>query len=163
MTAITLVKLPDGSLRGMSEADQVAYKNFKTRLNKLEEGELCSIEAKLPRNGKFHRKFFKMLTVGYDAWEPGRKHKTHKGLEVQKNFEIFRSDVLIAAGFYEQTFGLDGRLRLEAKSISFASMEQPEFEEVYNRCLDVLLQDVLSTYAGREEVNQVVDRMLRFA
>ena len=163
MTAITLVKLPDGSLRGMSESDQVAYKNFKTRLNKLEEGELCSIEAKLPRNSRYHRKFFAMLNLGFDAWEPQRKHKSYKGREVQKNFEIFRSDVLIAAGFYEQTFGLDGRLRLEAKSISFASMEQPEFEEVYNRCLDVLLQDVLSTYAGREEVNQVVDRMLRFA
>jgi hypothetical protein len=163
MSAITLVKLPDGSLRGMSEADQVAYKNFKTRLNKLEEGELCSIEAKLPRNSRFHRKFFAMLNLGYDAWEPQRKHKSYKGREVQKNFEIFRSDVLIAAGFYEQTFGLDGRLRLEAKSISFAKMEEPEFNEVYNRCLDVLLQDVLRTYAGREEVNQVVEKMLRFA
>lgn len=163
MATITLVKLPDGSLRGMSEADQVAYKNFKTRLNKLEEGELCSIEAKLPRNSRFHRKFFAMLNLGFDAWEPERKHKTYKGREVQKNFEIFRSDVLIAAGFYEQTFGLDGRLRLDAKSISFSRMEEPEFSEVYNRCLDVLLQDVLSTYAGREEVNQVIEKMLRFA
>lgn len=163
MTTITLVKLPDGSLRGMSEADQVAYKNFKTRLSRLEEGELCSIEAKLPRNGRYHRKFFAMLQLGFDAWEPERKHKSHKGLAVQKNFEIFRSDVLIAAGFYTQSFGLDGRLRLEAKSISFAKMEQPEFEEVYNRCLDVLLADVLKTYAGREEVNNVVEKMLRFA
>ncbi|HEY0842451.1 DUF1367 family protein [Methylotenera sp.] len=163
MTTITLVKLPDGSLRGMSEADQVAYKNFKTRLSRLEEGELCSIEAKLPRNSRHHRKFFAMLNLGFDAWEPQRKHKSYKGREVQKNFEIFRADVLIAAGFYEQTFGLDGRLRLEPKSISFARMEQPEFEEVYNRCLDVLLADVLSTYAGREEVNNVVEKMLRFA
>lgn len=163
MAAITLVKLPDGSLRGMSEADQVAYKNFKTRLNSLEVGELCAIEAKLPRNGKFHRKFFAMLNLGYDAWEPQRKHKSYKGREVQKNFERFRSDVLIAAGFYTQTFGLDGKLQLEAQSISFANMEQPEFEFVYNRCLDVLLQDVLSTYAGREEVNGVVEKILRFA
>jgi hypothetical protein len=163
VASITLVKLPDGSLRGMSEADQVAYKNFKTRLNSLEVGELCAIEAKLPRNGKFHRKFFAMLNLGYDAWEPQRKHKSYKGREVQKNFERFRSDVLIAAGFYDQTFGIDGRLKLEAQSISFASMEQPEFEFVYNRCLDVLLQDVLSTYAGREEVNGVVEKILRFA
>jgi hypothetical protein len=147
----------------MSEADQVAYKNFKTRLNKLEEGELCSIEAKLPRNSRYHRKFFAMLNLGYDAWEPQRKHKSYKGREVQKNFERFRSDVLIAAGGYTQTFGLDGKLQLEAQSISFASMEQPEFEFVYNRCLDVLLQDVLSTYAGREEVNGVVEKILRFA
>lgn len=163
MTAITLVKLPDGSLRGMSEADQLAYKRFKSRLSNLEEGELCSIEAKLPRNSRFHRKFFAMLNLGFDAWEPQRKHKSYKGREVQKNFERFRSDVLIAAGFYEQTFSLDGKLKLEAQSISFSKMEQPEFEEVYNRCLDVLLQDVLSTYAGREEVDQVIEKMLRFA
>lgn len=163
MTSITLVKLPDGSLRGMSEADQLAYKRFKSRLSNLEEGELCSIEAKLPRNSRFHRKFFAMLNLGFDAWEPQRKHKSYKGREVQKNFERFRNDVLIAAGFYEQTFSLDGKLKLEAQSISFSKMEQPEFEEVYNRCLDVLLQDVLSTYAGREEVNQIIERMLSFA
>lgn len=29
--------------------------------------------------------------------------------------------------------------------------------------LILLLQDVLSTYAGREEVNGVVEKMLRFA
>lgn len=163
MSVMMLVKLPDGSLRGMSEADQVAYKNFKTRLNKLEEGELCSIEAKLPRNSRFHRKFFALLNLGYQAWEPKRQHKSYKGEPVTKNFERFRSDCIIMAGHYEQTFSLDGKLKLEAKSISFSNMQQPEFEAVYNSCLDVLLQDVLSTYAGREEVNQVIEKILRFA
>lgn len=163
MTAITLVKLPDGSLRGMSEADQVAYKNFKTRLNKLEEGELCSIDAKLPRNSRFHRKFFAMLNLGYLAWEPKRKHKNYKGEPVTKNFERFRSDCLIMAGHYEQTFSLDGKLKLEAKSISFANMEQAEFEEIYSSVCDVLLQKVLITYKDRAELDSVIEKMLRFA
>jgi hypothetical protein len=158
-----LVKMPDGKLQGLSDTDKLAYKRFKSRLNNLEAGELCTIEAKLPRNSRYHRKFFAMLNLGFDAWEPQRKHKSYKGKPVTKNFERFRSDVLILAGYYEQTFCLDGKLKLEAKSISFAHMEQPEFEAVYNAVLDVLLADVLKTYAGREEVNQVVDRMLRFA
>jgi hypothetical protein len=162
MSEITLVKLPDGKLEGLSESDKLAYKRFKSRLNNLEAGELCSIDAKLPRNGKYHRRFFAMLNIGYEAWEPARKNKQYKGKAVQKNFDRFRSDVLILAGYYEQTFSLDGKLKLEAKSISFANMDQPQFEEVYNACLDVLLQDVLSTYAGREEVNDVVDKMMRF-
>lgn len=163
MSTMTLVKLPDGTLRGMGEADQIAYAKFKARLKNAEPGELVNLEAKLPRNGKFHRKFFAMLQLGFEAWAPERKHKSYKGLPVQKNFERFRADVLIAAGFYEQTFGLDGKLKLEPLSISFANMEEPEFNQVYNAVLDVLLQDVLKTYAGREEANKVVEEMLRFA
>lgn len=163
MSEIMLVKLPNGKLEGLSEADKLSYKRFKSRLNNLEAGELCTIDAKLPRNGKFHRRFFAMMNLGFDAWEPQRQHKSYKGMPVAKNFERFRSDVLILAGHYEQTFSLDGKLKLEAKSISFASMQQPEFEAVYNSCLDILLADVLKTYAGREEVNSVVENILRFA
>jgi len=162
MTAMLLVKLPDGKLDGLSEADKIAYKRFKSRLNNLEAGELCTIDAKLPRNGKYHRKFFALLNLGYEAWEPKRQHKSYKGEPITKSFERFRSDCLIMAGHYEQTFSLDGKLKLEAKSISFASMDQPGFEQIYNSVLDVLLAKVLKTYAGREEVNGVVDRMLQF-
>ena len=162
MSEIMLVKLPDGKLEGLSDADKLAYKRFKSRLHNLEAGELCTIDAKLPRNGKYHRRFFAMLNLGYEAWEPKRQNKSYKGMSVAKNYDRFRSDVLILAGHYEQTFSLDGKLKLEAKSISFASMNQPEFEEIYNSVLDVLLAKVLKTYAGREEVNGVVDRMLRF-
>ena len=104
-----------------------------------------------------------MLNLGYEAWEPARQHKSYKGEPVTKNFERFRSDCLIMAGHYEQTFSLDGKLKLEAKSISFSNMDNAEFEEIYNSALDVLLAKVLKTYAGREEVNDVVEKMLRFA
>lgn len=163
MSEILLVKLPDGKLEGLSDADKLAYKRFKSRLHNLEAGEICAIDAKLPRNGKYHRKFFKMLDLGYQSWEPKRQNKFYKGEPVAKNFEQFRSDVLIMAGHYDQSFGLDGKLKLVAKSISFAKMEQPEFEIIYNSVLDVLLAKVLKTYAGREEVNDVVDKILRFA
>ena len=53
-----LVKLPDGKLQGLSELDKIAYAKFKARIKNLEPGELCEIVTKLPRNGKFHRKFF---------------------------------------------------------------------------------------------------------
>jgi len=152
----------DGKIDGFLEADKLAYKRFKARLKNLEVGELITFDVKLMRNSKYHRKFFLMLQVGFDAWEPARKNKTYKGMAVQKNFERFRKDVVIAAGHYEQTFNLKGEMELEAKSISFRRMEQPEFEEVYNSVLDVLLQEVLITYKGRDEVNEVVEQMMRF-
>jgi hypothetical protein len=100
--------------------------------------------------------------MGFDAWEPPRQRKTYKGLPVVKNFECFREEVIIAAGFYEQTFGLNGRLKLTAKSISFAQMDDLEFERVYSAVANVLLAGVLLRYAGRDELDGVIDRLLGF-
>lgn len=163
MTEMLLVKTPTGALTGLSERDQLAYKNFKTRLNALEAGEIIEIEAKLPRNSKHHRKYFALLNLGFEHWECNRKHKTYKGKPVTKRFESFREEVLILAGFFEQTFTLKGELKLIAKSIKFAKMEQPEFEDLYSKTITVLLEHVLTNYKDADEVNDVVEKILRFA
>lgn len=162
MAEINLVKLPDGGLRGMSERDQVAYTRFKSRLKNAEAGEVIEIEAKLPRNSVFHRKFFALLNLGFEHWESSRKHKTYKGKPVTKSFDSFREEVLILAGFFEQTFTLKGDLKLEAKSIKFARMEQPEFEELYSKTIDVLLEHVFINYKDRAEVDEVIEKIMRF-
>lgn len=162
MAQINLVKLPDGKLRGMSERDQAAYARFKSRLNDAEPGEVIEIEAKLPRNSKFHRKFFALLNLGFDHWDSGRKHKSHKGMPVTKQFESFREDVLILSGLFDQTFDLNGNMKLTAKSISFANMEEPEFNQVYSAVLDVLLNKVFIAYKDRNEVNEIVEKIMRF-
>ena len=128
----------------------------------MEPGEIAVAEMVIPRNGKFHRRFFAMLNVGFDAWEPARKRKTYKGLAMVKNFDQFREDVIIAAGFYDQTFDLRGRMVLRAQSMSFANMDDAGFEALYSAVATVLLADVLKTYAGRDELDRVVDRMLGF-
>lgn len=162
MTIINAVKMPNGTLDGFLGEDKTAYKRFKARLAKLEVGELITFDVKLPRNGKYHRKFFAMLNLGFEMWEPQRKNKSYKGVAVAKNFERFRSDVLIQAGYYSQTFDLDGNMKLEAASISFASMDEIAFERVYGACLDVLLRKILITYKDRAEVDSVIEKMLGF-
>jgi hypothetical protein len=162
MANIMLVKLPDGKLTGLSDTDKIAYTNFKTRLNNLEVGELCTIDAKLPRNSKFHRKFMALIQYAFDAWEPQRNHKTYKGIAVSKNFDSFRHEITILAGFYEQTFDLHGNMKLIEKSIAFSKMEQPEFELVYDAVATVILEKVLITYKGREELDLVMNKVLGF-
>lgn len=112
-----------------------------------------------PRNVQFHRKFFAMLKVGFDAWEPPEQE--HKGLPVQKNFERFRKDCIIAAGYYEPVANLRGEVRAEPKSIAFAKMDETEFEQLYSAVADVLLQRVLRNYT-REDLDRVVEEILRF-
>jgi hypothetical protein len=149
-------------IRGLRDEDEKAWRKLWRWISKLEAGELCNIEFKFPRNSKFHRKLFALLLVGFEAWEPGRKHKTYKGIPIAKNFEQFREDITILAGFFEQTFTLRGEMRLRAKSISFAKMDDAEFESLYSAVADVLLDRVLTAYKGREELDDVVDRIMRF-
>lgn len=150
-------------LRGISDADEKAWRKLWRHIQGLDVGELCFFEFIFPRNPKFHRKMFALLNVGFDAWEPGRKHKTYKGMPVAKNFETFREDILILAGFFDQTFDLHGRMKLRAKSISFASLDQAGFEEVYSAVCDVLLHHVLTNYKNREDLDLVVEKLMGFS
>lgn len=148
--------------RGLRDEDEKTWRRAWKMFISLDPGELANIEIIFPRNSRLHRKFFAMLNVGFEAWEPGRKHKTHKGIPVVKSFENFREDVLIIAGFYDQSFDLDGRMKLVAKSISFAKMDDAQFEAVYSAVADVLLDRVLTAYRGRDELDEVVDKILGF-
>lgn len=149
-------------LGGVSEADHKAWRKFWKRINNLEVGEIIDFEAIFPRNGKFHRKFFGLLNFAFSAWEPARQNKSYKGVPVTKNFERFRKDVLIQAGYYTQTFDLDGHMELEAQSISFANMDDVQFEAVYSAVADVILGKVLTSYAGRDELDDVMAKVVGF-
>lgn len=176
MTSITIAKRTDAELTeqqrdvmrtflfdhldGLSDTDKKAWKRVWRHIVNMGSGELLSLDIVFPRNSKYHRRFFVLLSVGFDAWEPGRKRKTYKGHPVEKNFEQFREEVTILAGYYEQTFDLRGRMQLKAKSISFAKMEQPEFEALYGAVAQVLLSHVLTNYTDRAQLDAVVERMI---
>ena len=100
-----------------------------------------------------------MLNIGFDAWEPPEQE--FRGLPVGKNFERFRKDCLIAGGFYEPVANLKGEVRAEAKSISFANMDEDQFNQVYNAVATVLLERVLRHYS-RSDLDRVVQQMLGF-
>lgn len=150
-------------LRGVNEDEDRAWRRFWHRVVKLDAGEISFLDFIIPRNGKFHRKYFALLDVGYDCWEPSRKRKSYKGMAVEKSREQFREDITILAGYYEQTFNLKGEMRLRAKSISFANMDDIEFERLYQATVTVLLREVCHNYKDRAELDSVVDQMMRFA
>ncbi len=114
-----------GCIEGVGETDRKSWNKMWRKVLNLEPGEMIRFDTVFPRNPYFHRKFFAMLNVGFDAWEPNRKNKSYKGQPVTKNFEVFREEALILAGFYVQTFGLDGKLQLKAKSIGIDQLQRP--------------------------------------
>lgn len=162
MPEIQLTRDGEGKLRGWDAANDAKWQKFRKFTADLEPGECFVLEWKQPRNVGHMRKFFKMLSVGFDAWEPVRKRKTYKGKPIQKDPEAFRKDILILSGFYKQTFDLKGRMQLEAESISFANMTQERFDEVYSAVATTLIHHVLTNYT-RADLDRVVESLEQFA
>ena len=136
------------------DPDSVAW------FNKLKPGEVVRAEFKKVRNYQFHKKYFALLSVGFDNWEPGEINSKY-GVPT-KNFDRFRADLTILAGFYDTTVRLDGSVRIEPRSISFAKMSAEEFADLYSKTIDVLIKHVYKQDMDPEKLNQIVESYLRF-
>lgn len=152
MTDIVLMKAAGGV---MVPVDQQAIEYIA----KLKLGAAVTASVRRQRNPKFHRKFFALLNLAFDAWEP--VGNTYKGEAVAKNFDQFRNDVTVLAGHYEMAVTLKGETRLTAKSISFGSMSQEEFESLYSATVDVILARILKNYT-RNDLDNVINQLLGF-
>jgi len=115
------MKLQGGVLIPASDRDEAKLTRFKTN-------EQYEIEIKLTRNPQFHKKVFSFLNFCYEHWD-GDRVLGHGTPEAQ--FDRFRKDLTILAGYYEQSIRLNGEIRTEAKSLSFGNMKPEEFEEFY--------------------------------
>ena len=146
------------TLAGMMPGDPDSEKWYQKR--KL--GAAIRVEATEVRNYRFLKKFFALLNLGFEYWEPGEVSYAYGVPE--KNFKQFREDVTILAGYYYGVIRLDGSTRVRAKSISFAKMEEDDFADLYSKVLDVLVKKIsMLEKMGEEEVNIAVDKLLEFA
>lgn len=151
MAEISYIKTIYG-LTPATKEDQEKHDRYKL-------GGLISGKFSEKRNGGFHRKFFAMLDVGFEAWSPVSIGS--KWGDPEKNRGQFREDVTIKAGYYEVNIRLDLSVRIKAKSIKFGKMKQDEFERLYSNVANVLLKDVLHNYT-RDDLDRVVDTVLGF-
>jgi len=142
---------------GLAPADP----NTTEWFNKLKSGTVVKGEFKKVRNYRFLRKYFALLNIAFENWEPGEINSKYGVPE--KNFDRFRDDLTILAGFYEITIRLDGSTRPEPKSISFAKMDEEEFTILYNRTIDVLIKYVYKQKIDPNRLNEIVEQYLRFA
>jgi hypothetical protein len=129
-------------------------------IQKMKVGELAHSDFRRVRNYKFHKKYFALIGFAFDMWEPSGE-LTYQGQPVQKTKERFRKDVAILAGFFETTINIRGEVRLEAKSISFAQMDEIEFEILYSATIDVILSRILTRYS-KEQLENTINQLLEF-
>ncbi len=131
-------------------------------LNKLKMGEVVIADFKKPRNYNFHKKYFALIKYSFDNWEPiALEDSKWEGVVPEKSFERFRKDLIILAGRYNAVYRIDGSLRIEAQSISFAKMDSNGFAELYDATINVILNKILTNYT-RDDLDRVIEELERF-
>lgn len=99
---------------------------------KLKIGQTYSVEVKVMRNVDFHRKYFALIAY---AWE----FLNEKELDTFKTKDNFRKYLEISAGHCDVIFHPRLQEFVEIpRSISFGSMDNTEFSELYRRIKDVI-------------------------
>lgn len=117
-----LVKKTPTGLRPVFDSDYNLYSKIKI-------GEEFEIEYKKKRNILFHRKMFALFNLCFS------------NQEAYSNITDLRRDLTITAGYYNETANvLTGEVFKHAKSISFASMDNVEFSELYEAIKTVIIQ-----------------------
>lgn len=125
----------------------------------LKQGAVVKAKITQPRNYGHHKKYFVLLNYAYDCFEPDIEYK---GEKIEKNFDRFRDDIQILAGYGIPTVNIKGEVRYISKSVSFGSMSQDEFEKLYSNVINVILKHVLANHT-REDLDQIVSEVLNFA
>ena len=128
-------------------------------INKMKVGGAVKINTVRANNPRFHKKLMALFNLGFEAWEPGELK--YKGQIVAKQFDQFRKDITILAGYYESSVNFKQEVRLTAKSLNFDSMEQDEREALYNAVINVLLERVLTHYS-KPDLENVINQLMAF-
>jgi hypothetical protein len=107
---------------------------------------------------------FALFKLAFDAWEPEGEENEYKGQPIAKDFDRFRKDITILAGFFHPVFNVRGETRLEAESLSFGSMSESRFGEVFKAVLNVVWERVLKrqVYQDEAHVERIIEELLRF-
>ena len=125
-------------------------------LAKMREGEPYRVKVSMPRNLKFHKKFFALLALVFDNLPEEIPAKLPDGQAVEiRSIDDLLWHIKMQTGHYEQKVTLGGRVTYEAKSISFSAMDEAEFSDFYNRAVNVILKYFLSE-TNEEELEEMI-------
>ena len=101
---------------------------------RLRVGSVVRCKVSNPRNYEHHKKFFALVRLTFDNLPLPLVEKWN----IRNEYDMlrrFKRDL----GYFTNTINEYGEHEIEYLSISFAAMEQHEFEQFYNQCIDLVL------------------------
>lgn len=119
---------------------------------KLRVGENVLCDISKPRNYEFHKKFFALIRLVLDNLPE----------HISDKFNIYSEEDMLDAlkvdlGLYNIVY-VGGKQLVKVGSISFAKMDNTEFERFYNRSIDI----VLNKYMNGTERFDLIEEINRF-
>lgn len=133
-------------------------------LQGIKTGTVISANVSRPRNYRFHRLMMALYRTCFDYFSEHVCFEIeYKGIKAEPSFDRFRKDLTIMAGHYNATYDIKGNVRLEAKSINFASCPEEEAKQIYSDVINAALKHVYKGAMTEAELQKVVDDILRFA
>ncbi len=166
-------------------------------------GDVLIGEFKKLRNPIFHRKYFSLLKLGFDYWEPSGgtispverrlvhgyihylahyaggeealtaaadeylasvSNKRSANISGVKSFEAFRHWVTVEAGYYDAYKMPDGSVMKSPRSVSFAKMDETDFQALYKATLDTLWTFILhKTFGNQQAAENAASQLMSYA
>lgn len=115
----------------------------RAMLNRIKNGTEVTAEPKVPRNVRFHRMFWALMTK---VWENQERYAT-----VENLVDAFK----VVAGHADLIVLPSGKEVWVPRSISFAKMDDTAFSDFYDRCADVLAKHFLPGITSEELKREV--------
>ena len=134
MAVEVICQVMPGGLRCVNEPEA-------SKLESLE-GKEVSVKIYIPRNLKFHRKYFALLKTALDM------------SETEMNLEQFRWIVLTGIGHCDFV-QFAGKTVPIPKSIDFASLDDAAFEQIYSNSLTFICANFVS--GTPESMNEILN------
>ncbi|CAI0897669.1 Protein of uncharacterised function (DUF1367) [Serratia grimesii] len=182
MTQLQLIKQSSGILIPASP-ETSDFLQTKCKL-----GAVLVADFKQVRNPAFHRRFFALLNLGFEYWEPtggaistnerklvagyakflakfgGNESALLDAADQYLECIAYRAWVTVEAGHYDAIQLPDGTLRKHPRSIAFANMDETEFHQLYKAALDVLWRWILhKPFRSHLEVDNAAAQLMSFA
>lgn len=119
---------------------------------KLKLGQDYKVQITKARNIDFHRKYFALINTGWEFLNEEQAKFFHNSREG------FRKSVQIAAGYFEKVYSINrGEWIEESISISFDSMDEFEFRELYQKVRDIIFTLIERNVTEEEFIMHLAD------
>jgi len=123
--------------------------NDADNMRRVKEGQIIYVDYKKPRNPLFHNKFMSMVRVVYSNQE---KYQTFESVLNVFKVELDHCDTIFMEDLVVKI----------PKSISFAAMDEIEFDAFYNRAVEFALTEFLPSVT-RAELDEYVSQIASYA
>ena len=134
----------------LNHFEPIGAEAFKKYL-KLKVGDFVKIETWQERNIKFHRKYFSFLnTVIYFLPEEELYDKL-------RNIDYLRGEIMVLMGEVDIRYQMDGTPNLWPRSISFKSMDNDRFNEIYSKSIDIALKYFLQGISKEDFEHHIIN------